>query len=85
MKIAVLIFIIFLVIVIFRFFSSINKKKYSNNREENVIDLEKDPNSDEYKPKEWLMFSLQSIIMKLQISEAIEILKDTLYLDRYGF
>jgi cbb3-type cytochrome oxidase subunit 3 len=52
MKIAVLIFIIFLVIVIFRFFSNLNKKNISNNKEENVIDLEKDPNSDEYKPKE---------------------------------
>ncbi len=55
MKIAVLIFIIFLIIVIFRFLShlnKINKKNISNNEEENVIDLEKDPNSDEYKPKE---------------------------------
>ena len=84
MKIAVLIFIIFIIIVIFRFFSSINKKKYSNNKEENVIDLEKDPNSDEYKPKEWLMFSLQLIIMELQISDVIEILKETLYQESYG-
>ena len=52
MKIAVLIFIIFLIIIIFRFFSNLNKKNISNNEEENVIDLEKDPNSDEYKPKE---------------------------------
>ena len=52
MKIAVLIFIIFLVIVFFRFFSILNKKNVSNNKEKNVIDLEKDPNSDEYKPKE---------------------------------
>ena len=52
MKIAVLIFIIFLIIIIFRFFSYLNKKNISNNKEENVIDLEKDPNSDEYKPKE---------------------------------
>ena len=52
MKIAVLIFIIFLVIVIFRFFSNLNKKNISKNKEESVIDLEKDPNSDEYKPKE---------------------------------
>ena len=52
MNIAVLIFIIFLVIVIFRFFSILKKKNISNNEKENVIDLEKDPNSDEYKPKE---------------------------------
>ena len=52
MKIAVLIFIIFLIIVIFRFFSILKKKSISNNEKENVIDLEKDPNSDEYKPKE---------------------------------
>ena len=51
MKIAVLIFIIFLIIIFFRFFSKMNKKNISNNKEENVIDLEKDPNSDEYKPK----------------------------------
>ena len=52
MKIAVLILIIFLIIIIFRFFSKMNKKNILNNKEENVIDLEKDPNSDEYKPKE---------------------------------
>ena len=52
MKIAVLIFIIFLVIVFFRFFSILKKKSISKNEKENVIDLEKDPNSDEYKPKE---------------------------------
>ena len=52
MKIAVLIFIIFLIIVIFRFVSILNKKSISNNEEETVIDLEKDPKSDEYKPKE---------------------------------
>ena len=52
MKIAVLIFIIFLVIVFFRFFSILKQKSISNNEKENVIDLEKDPNSDEYKPKE---------------------------------
>ena len=51
MKIAVLIFIIFLIIVVFRFVNILNKKNVSNNKEENVIDLEKDPNSDEYKPK----------------------------------
>ena len=52
MKIAVLIFIILLIIFIFRFFSNLNKKNVLDNEEENVIDLEKDPNSDEYKPKE---------------------------------
>ena len=52
MKIAVLIFIIFLIIVFFRFFSILKKKSISNDEQENVIDLEKDPNSDEYKPKE---------------------------------
>jgi hypothetical protein len=52
MKIAVLIFIIFLIIVFFRFISILKKKSISNNEQENVIDLEKDPNSDEYKPKE---------------------------------
>ena len=52
MKIAVLIFIIFLIIVVFRFINSFKKKNFLKNKEETVIDLEKDPNSDEYKPKE---------------------------------
>ena len=52
MKIAVLIFIIFLIIVVFRFINSFKKKNVLKNKEETVIDLEKDPNSDEYKPKE---------------------------------
>ena len=52
MKIAVLIFIIFLIIVFFRFLNILKKKSISNNEQEHVIDLEKDPNSDEYKPKE---------------------------------
>ena len=52
MKIAVLIFIIFLIIVFFRFLNILKKKSISYNEKENVIDLEKDPNSDEYKPKE---------------------------------
>ena len=52
MKIAVLIFIIFIIIIFFRLFNKINKKNHLNNKEDNVIDLEKDPDSDEYKPKE---------------------------------
>ena len=45
-------FSLFLIIFIFRFFSYLNRKNISKNEEENVIDLEKDPKSDEYKPKE---------------------------------
>ena len=52
MKLAVLIFIIVVIIITFRFLSNINKKNNPNNKEENIIDLEKDPDSDEYKPKE---------------------------------
>ena len=84
MKFAILIFIIFVIIAGFRFINNMKKKNSLDKKNENVVDLEKDPNSDEYKPKEWLMFSLQLIIMELQISDVIEILKETLYQESYG-
>ena len=53
MKIFVLLFIILFVLFIFRLFqkklkSSANQEKKDNN----IVDLEKDPKTDEYKPKE---------------------------------
>ena len=51
MKIAVLIFTIFVIIFVFRFISNLNKKN-SHTINEKVVDLEKDPKTDEYKPKE---------------------------------
>jgi flagellar biogenesis protein FliO len=53
MKIFVLLLIIFLIFFVFRLFQS--KFKSSANQDEkdqNIIDLEKDPKTDEYKPKE---------------------------------
>ena len=53
MKIFVLLLIIFLIFFVFRLFQS--KFKSSVNQDEkdqNIIDLEKDPKTDEYKPKE---------------------------------
>ena len=52
MKFAILIFIIFVIIVGFRFFNNMRKKSSLNKQNENVVDLEKDPKTDEYKPKE---------------------------------
>ena len=53
MKIFVLLLIIFLILFLFRLFQ--NKIKTSENRgekDQNIVDLEKDPKTDEYKPKE---------------------------------
>ncbi len=50
MKFAVLLLILSVVmIVFFRFF---RKNKNLENKKEDIIDLEKDPESDEYKPKD---------------------------------
>ena len=52
MKFVILVFIIFVIIVGFRFLNNIKKKNSLNKHNENVVDLEKDPRTDEYKPKE---------------------------------
>ena len=52
MKFAILILIIFVIIVSFRFINNMKKKSSLDNKNENVVDLEKDPKTDEYKPKE---------------------------------
>ena len=52
MKFAILIFIIFVIIIGFRFLNNMRKKSSLNKQNENVVDLEKDPKTDEYKPKE---------------------------------
>ncbi len=51
MKILVLFTIIIVIIILFRFFKSMNKKN-NQNPISNIVDLEKDPKSDEYKPKD---------------------------------
>ena len=52
MKFAILIFVIFVIIVSFRFINNMKKKNSLDKKNENVVDLEKDPKTDEYKPKE---------------------------------
>ena len=52
MKYLLLFLIIILVIIIFRFFGNIRKKSELKNKKNNVVDLEKDPQTNEYKPKE---------------------------------
>ena len=53
MKIIVLIGLIFFIFLIFKILSDRNKvKTNSKNQHETTIDLEKDPNTKEYKPKE---------------------------------
>tara|TARA_Y100000590_G_scaffold193572_1_gene220002 strand:- start:24 stop:182 length:159 start_codon:yes stop_codon:yes gene_type:complete len=51
MKVAILILIIFLVIIFFRFITNFKKQKNENLKNETIVDLEKDPKTDEYKPK----------------------------------
>ena len=51
-KFVVLLFIIFLIIVFFRIIKNINKKNNLKYKKDDVVDLEKDPKTDEYKPKE---------------------------------
>ena len=52
MKYLLLFLIIIFVIIIFRFFVNIRKKNELKNKKNNVVDLEKDPQTNEYKPKE---------------------------------
>ena len=52
MKFAILILIIFVIIAGFRFINNMKKKNSLDKKNENVVDLERDPKTDEYKPKE---------------------------------
>ena len=53
MKILVLIALIFFILIMFRIFSGRkNIKTNKKNKNETTIDLEKDPKTKEYKPKE---------------------------------
>ena len=53
MKLFILLLVIFFVLLLFRLFQ-IKLKSSSNQekKEQNIVDLEKDPKTDEYKPKE---------------------------------
>ena len=52
MKFAILVLIIFVIIVSFRFINNMKKKNSLGKENEKVVDLVKDPKTDEYKPKE---------------------------------
>ena len=53
MKIFVLLLIIFLILFVFRLFQSKFKSSANQDKkDQNIIDLEKDPKTDEYKPKD---------------------------------
>ena len=53
MKIVVLIVVVLFILLIFKILSERNKiKTNSKNQNETTIDLEKDPKTEEYKPKE---------------------------------
>ena len=52
MKYFIFLIIILFIIIIFRFISSQKKKNDLSKAKDNIVDLEKDPESDEYKPKE---------------------------------
>ena len=55
-KIFITIFIFFIIIFGIRFLKNIKTFSIQNNKtktnDENIVDLEKDPNTNEYKPKE---------------------------------
>jgi len=53
MKIVILIGLILFILIVFKFFAGRNIiKTNAKNKNETVIDLEKDPKTKEYKPKE---------------------------------
>ncbi len=52
MKIAILILAIFIILLCFRVLSARKSKSNFKRHEETTIDLEKDPKTKEYKPKE---------------------------------
>ena len=52
MKIAILVLLILSAVFFFRFLRKMDKNHNLNKKKDNVIDLEKDPETDEYKPKE---------------------------------
>jgi len=53
LKIFITLFIIILVLFGMRFFKRITSiKKRNNEEDQNIVDLEKDPETDEYRPKD---------------------------------
>ena len=52
MKFLILFVIVIFVIFAFRFFRKISINQSKNDKKDDIVDLEKDPKTNEYKPKE---------------------------------
>tara|TARA_B100000029_G_C17379003_1_gene888954 strand:- start:392 stop:550 length:159 start_codon:yes stop_codon:yes gene_type:complete len=52
MKVIILLIIIFFVLIFFRVIHKMKKSKNLKNKKDKVVDLEKDPKTNEYKPKD---------------------------------
>ena len=52
MKLLILFAIIILIIFAYRFFQKISINQPKNKKKDDIVDLEKDPKTNEYKPKE---------------------------------
>ena len=52
MKFLILFAIIILIIIAYRFFQKISVNQSVNDKKDDIVDLEKDPKTNEYKPKE---------------------------------
>ena len=52
MKFLILFAIIILIIFVYRFFQKISVNQPKNKKKDDIVDLEKDPKTNEYKPKE---------------------------------
>ena len=52
MKLLILFAIIILIIIAYRFFQKISVNQSVNDKKDDIVDLEKDPKTNEYKPKE---------------------------------
>ena len=51
-KIITLLTILFIIFLFYKFLSNFNSKKTKEKLNENIVDLEKDPKTNEYKPKD---------------------------------
>ena len=52
MKLLILFAILLFVLIAFRIFQKISVNQSINNKKDDIVDLEKDPKTNEYKPKE---------------------------------
>ena len=52
MKLLILIVIVIFILISFRFFQKKSVNQSINDKKDDIVDLEKDPKTNEYKPKE---------------------------------